>query len=314
RGLLAEPRQERGLLAEPRQERGLLAEPRGSAESPRGGDLRELVEWRLRNLLPAEVRVLQAVAVAGPAAPVALASILVRPEDIDDALVPLMETGFVEMRDGRVRATHALYGTVALETAPLGAITELHARAAEELAGRSEVVELRAFHALRGAPDFAAFLLVETAARMRQMRGDHEGTVAALRDAVSAARVEILRSADEAESALLLFGHKLGAALVDAGQLEEARSVLEEALEIAHPTEKGRALVLEQLMRLARAEDRTAEAEQYRRAAVGIAQAAGDRLLVERLGGVSAASRMRVGLRREDEDGGGTSRARRAGN
>jgi serine/threonine-protein kinase len=289
--------------------------PRGAAESQKSGDLRELVEWRLRNLLPAEVRVLQAVAVAGAAAPVALASILVRPEDIDDALVPLMESGFVEMRDGRVRATHALYGTVALETAPLGAITELHARAAEELGGRSELVELRAFHALRGAPDFAAFLLVETAARLRQMRGDHAGTVAALRDAVSAARVEMLRSSEEAESALLLFGHKLGAALVDAGELDEARQVLEEALDVAHPTEKGRALVLEQLMRLARVEGRSAEADQYRRAAVGIAQAAGDRLLVERLGGLSAASRVRVGQRREDEDGGGGARrARGLGN
>jgi serine/threonine-protein kinase len=275
-------------------------------EPPRTAKLAELIDWRVRALSPPELRVLQAVAVTGGGRPEALGSILSRPEDLEDAFQPLIESGFLELLDDRAVPTHAVFGHVALEMAPLGAVTELHARTAEELAARGDLIELRAYHALRGAPDFSAFLLVEATARLRHMRGDIQGTITALRDAVTAARVQMLRGADEAESAFLLFGHKLGAALVDAGRLEEAKALLDEAVEIAD-TEKTRALLLEQLYRIAMLGGDAEEAERCRRASIAIAEAAGDRLLVERMRalpstpGVRASRESAATRRREGE-------------
>jgi len=243
-----------------------------------GSSLREVVAWRIRTLSAAERRILQTVALTGGSPPAALASTLPRPDDIDEALKSLVEGGFVDAQQDLVLATHAKFGAVALAMAPLGAVTELHTRAAEELAGRRDLVELRAYHALRGEPDLGAFLLAEESVRLRASRGDREGAISVLRDAVEAGRRQLSRGDEMGESAWVLFGQKLGARLVEAERFDEARGVFKELLDVSALDDEARAVVLEQLVRIAERRDRPDEAAQHRRAAAAAAERAGGRV------------------------------------
>jgi serine/threonine-protein kinase len=182
----------------------------GAAHAP--PTLPELVRARVAALSPDARRVLAALAATGGGLPHAAAAALPDPAALDRELLGLADGGFVAMRGGAARVSHAVYAVAALEDAPRWWLCDLYERAAEALALPAEARELRAHHALRGRPDFAAFLLVEQAAALRSSRGDLAGAVELLRRAVDAARVHPIAEL----GAFATFGRKLVAALLDA--------------------------------------------------------------------------------------------------
>ncbi len=248
--------------------------------------LGELVGQWLRHLALAELRTIQALGVAGACTLRALGEVLPRPEDLDDALRGLAESGVVVVEDGQVRLAHALYGRIALENAAAGAVAELHSRALALIDDAPSTVELRAYHALRGEPSFETFLLVENAARERVRCGSDEATVALLWDGIRVARLHELRGDAEAQvavSARVVFGRKLGEALARLGRLDQAQGVLGEVLELAPHRDSTRAQVLEGLATIAHSRGRDDEAGKRRAEASMIADYAGDRELSARL-------------------------------
>ncbi len=248
--------------------------------------LAELVALWIRHLMPAEQRTIQALGVVGATSLRALGEVLPRREDLDEALRRLAESGVVVVEDGEARLASSLYGQVALANAGSGAVAELHSRALALIDDAPSTVELRAFHALRGEPSFETFLLVENAARERTRCGSDEATIALLLDGIRAARDHELRGDAEAQvaiSARVVFGRKLGEALVRSGRLDQAQGVLAEILELAPQRDVARAHVLERLAAIAWNRGRSEEADQRRAEASMIADYAGDRDLSDRL-------------------------------
>ncbi len=248
--------------------------------------LNELVAMWLRHLPLAELRTIQALGVAGARSLRQLGEVLPRPEDLDDALRPLAEGGVVVVDDGEARLGNPLYGRIALANAASGAVAVLHSRALALIDDAPSTVELRAFHALRGEPTFETFLLVENAARERARCGSDDATIALLWDGIRVAREHELRGDAEAQvaiSARIVFGRKLGEALVRSGRLDQAQGVLAELLELAPQRDSARAQVLEGLATIAYNRGRDDEADQRRSEASMIADYAGDRELADRL-------------------------------
>lgn len=253
--------------------------------------LAHLMEWRIRSLPAAQRRALQTVAVHGAGSTAILMAAAARPEEFEGAAAALIDAGMLDWDptiEEVLRLSHPMLGVIALNVAPRGAVAELHTRAAESLAGAPLSVELQAYHALRGRPDLESFMLVEESARLRQHIGDEDGVIAALGDGLRAARAGVLRGEAESTSGLVVFGHKLGTALVRAGRLDEAMGVLTETLDIVGPHDIERALILEQLAIVAESRSRHSEGESRRREAIGIAERLGNCELVDRLRRTSA--------------------------
>jgi Protein kinase domain/AAA ATPase domain len=248
--------------------------------------LNDLVAMWLRHLLPAERRTIQALAVTGASSLRQLGEVLPRPDDLDDALRSLAEGGVVVVEDGQAFLSNTLYGRIALANASSGAVAELHSRALALIDDAPHSVELRAHHALRGEPSFETFVLVENAARERTRCGSDEATIALLWDGIRVARDHELRGDAEAQvavSARIVFGRKLGEALVRSGRLDQAQGVLAEVLELAPQRDSARAQVLEGLAAIAHNRGRPDEADKRRAEASMIADYAGDRELADRL-------------------------------
>jgi serine/threonine-protein kinase len=246
--------------------------------------LPDLLAFRVQALPPAQRRLLQAVAVAGGGPLDELSLLLRRPNEADEALQPLVEGGFLRQCDGEVTVAHTLMARAAIAAAPGGAIAALQEAAADALALRHDLLELRAYHALRGRPDFQAFMMQEEAAHLRTARGDDRGAIAALWDAVNVARGLFVRGELEAASvALSVFGRKLATALANDGELDKAEAVLGEVLDMAAPADTSRALLLEQIAALAQLRGKPEEALERRREALRIAEQCGDADLAERL-------------------------------
>ncbi len=247
-------------------------------------NLNEAVEQRLRVLPPDALCTLQALAVCGPSAISTLTEMVERPDDVNTSLLPLSELGLVRVSDGKVRFVHDFIGRATLGLAPAGAIAAIHEKATADAVERSLGVELQAYHALRGRPDFEAFLLVEESARLRLSRGDPGSAIAVLQDGIEAARTLMLRDQDEmAKSGWLVFGRKLGELLREVGRTREAAHVLSETLNLTEPDSAARAHMLEQLAKIAQTEGRTVETEILSCEALRIADLVGEHELAGRL-------------------------------
>lgn len=246
--------------------------------------LAALVEWQVRSMPRAHRRLLIALAIVGPASSTLLRTLSDAPSELGDALRALAASGAVQIRDGAVSLTHALFGRVALATAPAGTVAELHVQALEIAEAARESIEIRASYAARGEPRMPAYELVEQAARLRAERGDDEGAIAMLTLGANAARTQIMRGdVDDAPRGLVLLGRQLGTALVEAGRAVEAQGILAEVLDLTAPRYAERALVLEQLSAIARMRQRLTDAGRYLAQAVDIAMQAGDAALVRQL-------------------------------
>jgi tetratricopeptide (TPR) repeat protein len=160
-------------------------------------------------------------------------------------------------------------------------------QAARSLRERPDLVELRAYHQVRGNPGFDAFLALEECARVRTMRGDYDGAIRALLDGVHFARLEMVRGDDDAaQGAAIVFGRKLGEAMIRAHRAEEALGVLFEALNLTAPKEIGRALVLEQIAVAYGERGRPTDAMRQLDEAIRIATDQRDGAIVSRLEGL----------------------------
>jgi tetratricopeptide (TPR) repeat protein len=265
----------------------LYLEHWGAYQLERGGaapsSLRDLVKARVGLLPAAQVRALQSIAVAGGGALGAIASAMTDPDELEAALLPLCDGGFVWIDRNVAALSHAIIGEVVLEKMPRPELAEVHARVADALQNTRDLVELRAYHAVRGEVSLDTFLLLEEAAGLRSMRGDVDGAIAVLHDAVQAARAQMTQGEEElAASAYGVFSRKLAAALLGAGRLEEASGVLAEVLGTTDPEDVSRALVLEQLAILAQHRGRTEEARRRFSEALSIAERRADYSLVQR--------------------------------
>ncbi len=106
----------------------------------------------------------------------------------------------------------------------------------------------------------------------------------ALRRGLDLARREIFRGElDDPMRAVLIFARKLGEALAHAGDLTDADGVLREALDLAGPSGKDRAMVLGSLAYVARERDRANEATVYLREALDLAKQSAANNLVSSL-------------------------------
>ncbi len=267
--------------------------------------LQEIIEWRLRNLAPAELRVIEALAAVGAASRGELARLLGRSDDVDRSIGPLRRGGFVLESDGLLTLAHAIFAGVALNLSPAGFLEDVHERAAEALVGAPAMVELRAFHALRGRPGFEAFLLAEQATRLRAVRDDHNGEIGLLTDALRAAHRRFLTGELDGSSARSVFGRKLAEALLRAGRPRDAYGVLAETLDIAPGEPAIRALLLERMSMAAQQCDRPDEAARLRSEALALAERLGDVALLDRLRAPSGVvvSRPRLLVRRTPSPG-----------
>ncbi len=142
--------------------------------------LSDAVEQRLRVLPPDALCTLQALAVCGASTISTLTAMVERPEDVNTSLLSLSALGMINVHGGRVALVHELIGRATLALAPAGAIAAIHEKAAAAASERALGIELETYHALRGRPDFEAFLLVEESARLRRNRGDPDSAIAVL--------------------------------------------------------------------------------------------------------------------------------------
>ncbi|HEV3190824.1 MAG TPA: protein kinase [Polyangiaceae bacterium] len=236
--------------------------------------------------LPAEARrVLQAAAVWGDDADdQILLRMLGDGLDLVEALGLLRRHGMVHLIDGEIRTSHPLVREVTLATIPAAVKRELHAAAAQVCDARNLPIEVRALHELHGGTAFQALLLLERVSVSASARGDHQGTIMALRRALELARRELFRGElDDPMRAVLIFSRKLGEALAKGGQLNDAEGVLREALDVAGKSGSDRAAVLAALAHVAHGRDRRQEARDYLREAVELASQSGAREILTSL-------------------------------
>src|SRR5262249_55931409 len=104
--------------------------------------LQALAELWLKRLPPSRQRTIQAPAVVGHGALRAIAEMLPRPEDLDEAVRPLADDGVIDVVDGSIRLKNAVVGRLALAMAPSGAVADLHARACAAVPDEPFTVEL----------------------------------------------------------------------------------------------------------------------------------------------------------------------------
>lgn len=259
-----------------------LAYRREVAGPPPPATLRDLIKARAELLSPSQVRVLQSIAITGGGALGAIASAMTDPDELQAALGPLCDRGFVWIDRNVAALSHAVMGEVVLEKMAPERLAEVHTRVAGALQQTRDLVELRAYHAVRGKASLDTFLLLEEAAGLRMMRGDVGGAIAVLHDAVQAARTQMSRGEELASSAYGVFSRKLAAALISVGRIDEASGVLAEVLGTTDPEDVARALVLEQLAILAQHRERTEEARRRFSEALSIAERRADYSLVQR--------------------------------
>ncbi len=275
--------------------------------------LADIIAMRVERLPADARRVLQAAAVWGDDADdEVLARMLVEEVDLVEALGFLRRAGMLLVGGGvDLRTSHPLVREVTLATIPAAVRRELHAAAAVVCDERDLPIEMRAMHEYWGGTTFQALLLLERVSVAASARGDHQGAIMALRRSLELARRELFRGElDDPMRAVLIFSRKLGEALTKGGQLNDAEGVLREALDIAGPSGKDRAVVLGALAQVAHGRDRQQEARDYLREAMDLASRSGAQDLTASLENLRRAIAVWWSRRRGNEDAGGMHIAR----
>jgi tetratricopeptide (TPR) repeat protein len=249
------------------------------------GTLADIIAARLERLPAGARRVLQAAAVWGDDADEQLLSRMLDGNvDLSEALGFLRRAGMIQVADDGIRTSHPLLREVALATIPAAVKRELHAAASAVCDERDLPIEVRALHESAGGTAFQALLLLERVSILASARGDHQGAIMALRRALELARRELFRGElDDPMRAVLIFSRKLGEALARGGQWNDADGVLREALDVAGPSGRDRAVVLGALAHVAHGRDRRHDARDYLREALELASNSGAHELVASL-------------------------------
>jgi serine/threonine-protein kinase len=247
--------------------------------------LADIISARLERLPAGARRVLQAAAVWGDDADEALLTRMLGGDaDLSESLAFLVRAGMIQTGDDGLRTSHPLLREVAVATIPAAVKRELHAVAASICDERDLPIEVRALHESLGGTAFQALLLLEGVSVNATARGDHQGSIMALRRALELARRELFRGElDDPMRAVLIFSRKLGEALAKGGQLVDADGVLQEALDVAGPSGPDRAAVLGALAHVAHGRERRQDARHYLREALELASNSGSHELVASL-------------------------------
>jgi serine/threonine protein kinase len=236
--------------------------------------------------LPADARrALQAAAVWGDDADDRVLGEMLGDEvDLVEALGFLRRAGMIQLMDEEIRTSHPLIREVTLATIPAAVKRELHGAAVEIASSRGLPLEVRAVHEVGGGAAFQALLLLERVSTLASARGDHQGSIMAMRRALELARRELFRGElDDPMRAVVIFSRKLGEALARGGQLNDAEGVLREALDVAGRNGSDRAAVLAALAHVAHGRDRRQEARDYLREALDLASRSGAHEIVTSL-------------------------------
>jgi serine/threonine protein kinase len=236
--------------------------------------------------LPADARcVLQAISVWGDDTDDhVLGRMLGDGVDLVDALGLLRRAGMVQLVENEIRSSHPLVREVTLATIPAAVKRELHAAAAAVCVERNLPIEVHALHESAGGEAFQALLLLDRVSMAASARGDHRGTIMALRRALELARRELVRGElDDPMRAVLIFSRKLGEALAKGGQLNDADGILREALDVAGMSGIDRAALLAALAHVAHGRERRQEARDFMREAVELASLSGAREIISSL-------------------------------
>ncbi len=201
----------------------LLFQRESPGDPPPG--LADVIAVRIERLPSDARRVLQAVAVWGDDGDDEVLTRMLG-EDIDlvEALGFLRRARMLLVEGGPIRTAHPLIREVALATIPAAVRRTLHAAAADVCDDRDMPLEVRALHEFWGGAAFQALLLLERVSMLAAARGDHHGTVMALRRALELARRELFRGElDDPMRAVLIFSRKLGETLARARPAQRRR-------------------------------------------------------------------------------------------
>ena len=213
--------------------------------------LADLVALRLERLPAHQRRVLQAVAVIGDSVPVSqLVAALSDVTGVSQLLGTLRDASWVSRTSDGTVSMHPLVREVTLGSMPAEVRRRLHARARQSaaLVERWTPLEAHAQHATIAQQPFEALMLLEQTAARAAVRGDFEGSVAALRAGLELARHELAHGElDDPVGAALWFSCRLGDALALGGEPVQADGVLREALDLAGPAAPLRARLLASL-------------------------------------------------------------------
>jgi serine/threonine-protein kinase len=181
--------------------------------------------------------------------------------DFERALSALACAGMIDRGPKGFRWSHPLLREVTVASTPSAVRRDLNAKAYDIAEARELPLEVRAAMSFQAERDMEAMFLLEQVADRAAQRGDDEGAILALRTGLEAARRDGARgNLDDPTETLLVFGRKLGDALLRAGQLMQADSLLREMLEVAGPHSPSGISILRGLARVERAEARSGEA------------------------------------------------------
>lgn len=232
----------------------------GGSDPPRA--IADLLTSRIEALSPEARMVLQGMAALGDDVPVQdLQAVLPEQFEFERALAALACAGMIDRGASGFRWSHPLLREVTAASTPAAVRRELSGKACEIAELRELPLEVRAQQSYLAELEMEAMFLFEQVADRATQRGDDLGAIEALRKGLEAAKRDCAcGSEDRPMETVLVFGRKLGDALLRSGQLAEADSLLREMLELAGPESPEGVHILRGLARVERAEARSGEA------------------------------------------------------
>ena len=247
------------------------------------GGLADVVACRMAALSSNARAVLDAMAVLGDDVDFEQLSELLEPgHDIDEGLLALAVGGFIHRGENGFLWVNPLYREVAQGATPAAVRTRLYSRAVDVFDVQGVPIEVRARVALEAGHGIEALFLLECIAQSAQVRGDTHGAREALRRGYELARSSVGREAlEEPNRAVVVFGRKLAEALLREGRLGEAQRTVHQVLELAD--ESSAVDVLSGMANVARAENRSGEAQSFLCEAITRARRSGKVELIDSL-------------------------------
>ncbi len=222
--------------------------------------LADVVAQRIERLGLSARRVLQAAAVLGDRCDLEVLREVNGGPDLEGA-TELTKHELVRVDGAGLEIVHPFLRDLVEASIPAEARKELHHRALSVESSRDAPLEVRAEHAFRAGEAMSALMLLERMGDLAAERGDAQGAVLAYRHGVELARREVLETGDiSLEGAIVTFSRKLGEALRQTGDIAGADGVLREAMDLAGPVTRERALMLIALGRVAVRRERRRDA------------------------------------------------------
>ncbi|PKN48896.1 MAG: hypothetical protein CVU63_03690 [Deltaproteobacteria bacterium HGW-Deltaproteobacteria-20] len=237
--------------------------------------LADVVSLRMDALVPAAKTVLDVLSVLGDDVSLEnLTRVAGEMCDINEGLAALAVSGFIDRGANGLCWVNPLFREVAKGRIPAALRLVLSDRAADIVHEGEVPMEVRASYALEAGRGLEALFLLECVARIARTHGDDESAIRALRTGYEfSRRSPPAKGIDQPDHAAVVFGRKLGEVLLDTGDLEDSRAILQDVLVLAKADSEVD--VLRALARVARAENRSGEAQAFLKEAITRAKQTG---------------------------------------